>query len=286
MTIGFIGLGIMGMKMALNLQKNGFDVIGFNRTKSKEEEFVRLGGRRAASLAELGCMADAIIACLPNDVIVREMIVNLLTATELKFKLFIDCSTIDVAAAGVIGEMMQKRGVYYFDSPVSGGPAGAEEGTLTIMAGGDEKAFYDLAQPIFKAIGSNIMYFGENGSGQKAKLINQILTWVNHAVICEAAVLAKKAGLDMDKLYDCIMTSYGYSRVFEMTYRSHIQQENYENPTGMQMLVKDLKLAQAFAASYSARLPMTDESMKLYLNALEAGFGGKDPGIIMEQLKT
>lgn len=286
--VGFIGLGSMGIKMAKNLIKGGFEVTGFNRTKSKEEELARFGAKRVSSLAEMGKACDVIVTCLPDDTVEREYIFGkegLLDSDCPLFKYFISCSTIDVTAAKEIGGSLKERGIYYFDSPVSGGPKGAEEGTLTIMVGGDEDVLNQKLMPVYEAMGKNIMYFGENGSAQKIKLINQIMTWVNHAVICEAAVLAKKAGLDEDKMYDCLMTSFGYSRVFEVTYKSHIQPENYDNPTGMKMMVKDLTLAQKFAGDYGALLPMTDAAMKLYLKAIEDGHGGRDQSIIMEQLK-
>ena len=285
MTIGFIGLGNMGMKMAVNLLSAGFEVIGFNRSKSREVEFEKHGGLRVSSLVELGQMVDAIVTCLTDSSAVREIINGLLSGARPRFKLFIDCSTIGVAAAEEIGKMLLDKGIYYLDSPVSGGPQGARDGTLTIMVSGDENILNEQAMPIYKAMGKNIIYFGGNGSAQKIKLINQILSWVNHAVICEAAVLAKKAGLDMDKLYDCITNSYGNSRIFEVSYKSHIQPENYENPTGMKMLVKDLNLAQSFAASCNAYLPMTDASMILYRRAIADGFGDMDQSVIMEQLK-
>jgi len=288
MKIGFVGLGSMGMKMAVNFIKNGYEVTGFNRTKSKEEELAKQGGKRVSSLAEMGETCDVIATCLPDDTILSEMVFGpkgLLAGKDVKFRYLIDFSTIDVVAAQDIGKRLKENGIFYFDSPVSGGPKGADEGTLTIMVGGDENVFTEKLMPLYKVLGKNIMYFGENGSAQKIKLINQILTWINHAVICEAAVLAKKAGLDEDKMYDCIVTSYGHSRVFEVTYKSHIQPENYSNPTGMKMMVKDLKLAQKFADDYGAILPVTDAAMELYNKAIEEGHGEKDQSIIMEQLK-
>lgn len=288
MKVGFIGLGSMGTKMAKNLMKNGFDVTGFNRTKSKEEELAKHGAKRVSTLAEMGKTCDVIITCLLNDTIEKEYIFGkdgLLDSEHPIIKYLIGCSTIDVTAAKEIGDNLREKGIYYFDSPVSGGPKGAEEGTLTIMVGGDEDVLNKHLMPIYKAMGKNIMYFGENGSAQKIKLINQIMTWVNHAVICEAAMLAKKAGLDEDKMYDCLMTSYGYSKVFEVSYKSHIQPEYYDNPTGMKMMVKDLLLAQKFANDYGAMLPMTDAAMKLYSKAIEDGYGEMDQSIIMKQLK-
>lgn len=288
LKVGFIGLGSMGTKMAKNLIKSGFDVMVYNRTKSKEEELLKLGAKSASTPAEMGAKCNAIVTCLPNDTIESDYIFGkegLLESNNPLFKYFISCSTIDVTAAKKIGDSLKERGIYYFDSPVSGGPKGAEDGTLTIMVGGDEDVLNQHLMPIYKAMGKNIMYFGENGSAQKIKLINQIMTWVNHAVICEAAVLAKKAGLDEDKMYECLMTSFGYSKVFEVTYKSHIQPENYDNPTGMKMMVKDLTLAQKFAKDYAAILPMTEAAMSLYTKAIEDGYGERDQCIIMEQLK-
>ena len=173
--------------------------------------------------------------------------------------------------------------MWYFDSPVSGGPQGARDGTLTIMVGGDQAQMEEIL-PVYQVMGRNIVHVGPNGSAQQFKLINQILTWVNHAVICEAAALAKRAGLDEDKLYDCLMTSYGYSKVLEVTYKGHIQPLNFENPTGMKMMCKDLTLAQHFAHDYGAQLPMTDKAMELYQKALDDGYDGCDQCVILKQL--
>ena len=287
MKIGYIGLGSMGMKMAKNLLKAGFEVAGYNRTRNKEEELIACGGKRVNNLAEMGESCDAVVACLPTDTVVRETLFGkdgLLSGDTPRVQYFIDCSTIDVTAAQSLGKELLARGVHYFDSPVSGGPKGAEDGTLTIMVGGDERVLNETLMPVYRAMGKNILYFGENGSAQKIKLINQILTWVNHAVICEAAALAKRAGLDEDRMYECLMTSFGYSRVLEVTYKSHIQPENFDNPTGMTMMVKDLKLAQKFAEAYGAKLPMTDASMALYQKAVEDGYGSCDQSVILKQL--
>ena len=287
MKVGYIGLGSMGIKMAMNLLKAGFEVTGYNRSREKEIPFVEAGGISAESLAAMGEHCDAVVLCLPNDSIVRSMVLGpdgLMSGTNPKVRYVIDTSTIDVTAAQQLGKDMLEKGVYYFDSPVSGGPKGALDGTLTIMVGGDETALQDV-MPIYEAMGKKIMHFGPNGSAQQIKLINQILTWVNHAVICEAGMLAKKAGLDEQRLYECILTSYGYSKVFDVTYMSHIVPMNYENPTGMKMMVKDLDLAQKFAAAYDAKLPMTDASMVLYRKAIEDGYGENDQCCILEQLK-
>ena len=285
MKVGFIGLGSMGMRMARCLLRAGYEVVGFNRSKDKEEAFAKEGGQRVSSLAELGETCETVVACLPDDRVVRRALEGLLSGEKPALRYFIDCSTIDVTAAEELGAELEKKGVWYFDSPVSGGTGGAENGTLTIMVGGSEKVLNEALMPVYRAMGRNILYFGPNGSAQKIKLINQILTWVNHAVICEAAVLAKKAGLDLDRMYDCLLSSFGYSRVLEVTFKSHIQPENYSNTTGMKMMVKDLKLAQKFAEAYGAVLPMTDASMALYNKAIEDGCGEMDQCIIMEQLK-
>ena len=285
--IGFIGLGSMGFHMASNLIKAGFEVTGFNRTKSKEEKLAVLGATRVANLAELASSCDIIVDCLPDEKVVYPTIFGedgLLSAPLPRFRYYINCSTIDVTAAENIGAELLGKGIFFFDSPVSGGTAGAESGTLTIMVGGDRTAMEEV-MPVYKAMGKNIMYFGPNGCAIKIKLINQILSWVNHAVICEAAVLAKKANLDLDKMYDALMVSWGYSRIFEACFKTHIQPEDYSSSTPMTMMVKDLTLAKRFADAYGAKLPMTDASMVMYLKAVEDGYGSKDQSIIMEQLK-
>ncbi len=287
LSIGFAGLGSMGLSMALCLRKAGFEVMGWNRTRTKEAPLLAAGGTSAPSLSAMGQECDVVVLCLPHDGIVRETLLGeggVLSGGPRRVRYVVDCSTIDVDAARELGAELSKLGVYYFDSPVSGGPQGARDGTLTIMVGGDEAVLNETLMPVYRAMGKTILYFGPNGSAQQIKLINQILTWVNHAVICEAGVLAKKAGLDEQKLYDCIMTSYGCSRVFEVCYQSHIMPRNYDNPTGMKMMVKDLELAQRFAASCGARLPMTDAAMALYRQAILMGQGERDQSIIMEQL--
>ena len=288
LKLGFAGLGSMGLSMALCLRRAGFEVMGWNRTREKEAPLTAAGGVSAPSLAAMGEECDGVVLCLPHDGVVREVLLGpdgILSGKNRRVRYVVDCSTIDVTAARALGTELAALGVQYFDSPVSGGPQGARDGTLTIMVGGDEGTLNEVLMPVYRAMGKNILYFGPNGSAQQIKLINQILTWVNHAVLCEAGVLAKKAGLDEKKLYDCILTSYGYSRVFEVCYPAHIMPENYDNPTGMAMMVKDLELAQRFAASCGARLPMTDAAMVMYRRAIELGQGGRDQSIIMEQLK-
>ena len=285
-TIGFIGLGSMGLSMALNLRRAGFPVMGYNRTREKEAPLLQAGGLPAGALEELGRRCDVLVLCLPTGDIVREMLLGpggALTG-PVRVRWILDCSTVDVTQAKELGDQLREVGIWYFDAPVSGGPKGAEEGTLTIMVGGDEEQLRQELMPICQAMGRNILHTGPNGTGQQFKLINQILTWVNHAVICEAAALAKRAGLDEDKLYDMLMTSYGSSRVLEVTYKSHIQPRNYENPTGMRMMCKDLTLAQKFARDYHAAMPMKDTAMSLYQKALDSGQGDCDQSIILEQL--
>lgn len=283
--IGFIGLGSMGLSMALNLRKAGFEVMGFNRTREKEAPLLQAGGLPAKSLKAVGEQCEVLVLCLPTDGVVREMMLGeggALTGNT-RVRWVVDCSTIDVTAARQLGADLLERGVWYFDSPVSGGPQGARDGTLTIMVGGDQAQMEEIL-PVYQVMGRNIVHVGPNGSAQQFKLINQILTWVNHAVICEAAALAKRAGLDEDKLYNCLMTSYGYSKVLEVTYKGHIQPLNFENPTGMKMMCKDLTLAQHFAHDYGAQLPMTDKAMELYQKALDDGYDGCDQCVILKQL--
>lgn len=286
MKIGFIGLGVMGFPMACNLIKNGLEVYGFDLNENQRKQLEALGGNAVDEIKQIAVHCEAVVIMLPATPHVMSVIFEnsgLLSRTSA-VKYILDCSTIDVKTAEEIGQQLKESGIAYMDSPVSGGPQGAVDGTLTIMVGGEETAYREVKY-IYEAMGKNINYIGGSGAGQKAKLINQLMTWVNHAVICEAAVLAKKAGMDMDMLYKCLLTSYGYSKILEVCWQPHIQPENYENPTGMAMMVKDLKLLLDFSRAYDTTLPMTNTAMTMYNRAIEMGYKEKDPAVIMEQLK-
>jgi len=195
--IGFIGLGIMGRPMCLNLLKNGFDVTVYNRTKSKTQQVVEAGAVAAESPARVAANTDIIITIVSDSPDVEQVILgeNGVIHDVKPGNVVIDMSTISPAVTRKIAAALKEKNVDMLDAPVSGGDTGAKAGTLAIMVGGDKK-IVEQCMSVFKAMGKTITHVGTNGMGQTVKLCNQILVSVTNMAVCEAVMFAKKAGVD------------------------------------------------------------------------------------------
>jgi len=195
--IGFIGLGIMGTPMCLNLLKNGFDVTVYNRTKSKTQQVVEAGAVAAESPARVAANTDIIITIVSDSPDVEQVILgeNGVIHEVKPGSVVIDMSTISPAVTRKIAAALKEKNVDMLDAPVSGGDTGAKAGTLAIMVGGDKK-IVEKCMPVFKAMGKTITHVGTNGMGQTVKLCNQILVSVTNMAVCEAVMFAKRAGVD------------------------------------------------------------------------------------------
>ncbi len=196
-TIGFIGLGIMGQPMCLNLLNAGFKVTAWNRTRAKLQSVEKAGAKPADSPKAVAEQADIIITIVSDTPDVEEVILgpNGVFHGVRPGSVVIDMSTISPAATRRMAEQLKAKNVDMLDAPVSGGDTGAKAGTLAIMVGGDESVFL-RCRPVFEAMGKTITHVGENGMGQTVKLCNQILVSVTNMAVCEAVTLAKSAGLD------------------------------------------------------------------------------------------
>ncbi|MBN1419258.1 MAG: NAD(P)-dependent oxidoreductase [Planctomycetes bacterium] len=196
MDVGFIGLGIMGSRMARNILRAGHAVAVWNRTASKCDPLVAEGAVRAASPREAAAGRDVLISIVTDGPDVEAVLLGPAGAAEGAGAgaIFIDMSTIAPVAARSIGERLAERGIAFLDAPVSGGDVGAERGTLTIMAGGDAQAF-ERARPVLSAMGTPTRV-GPAGAGQTVKACNQILCGLNLLGVCEAIALARRAGID------------------------------------------------------------------------------------------
>lgn len=195
--IGFIGLGIMGKPMALNLIKAGFEVTVWNRTASKMDELVSAGAASASSPAEVAEQSDIIITIVSDTPDVQEVILgdNGIINTVRAGSVVIDMSTISPSVTKDIAAALAEKEVDMLDAPVSGGDSGAIAGTLAIMVGG-KKEVVERCRPVFEAMGKTITHVGGNGQGQTVKLCNQILVSVTNLAVCEAITLAETAGVD------------------------------------------------------------------------------------------
>lgn len=285
MNILFIGIGEMGFGMAKNiLVKNGSLSI-WNRTKDKShvKELINMGAVFADCLELSAKAADFICFNLTADAAVKSVADRLFDSIGPN-TILIDFSTISPESAKELNSRFLEKGAFYLDCPVSGGSAGAVEGSLTIMAGGDENA-YKAALPLLGMCGKNIECMGNSGLGQSAKLINQLLTWVNQAVVCEAMLLAKHSGMELAPLYKVLSTSWGRSWMLERSVEKYIIPENYDSPSGVELMVKDFNLIMKMAESVGCVIPIAAKAKEIYDQAMDEGFAKKDPSVVIEVME-
>ena len=203
--IGFIGMGIMGLPMSLHLIRAGHEVTVYNRTSSKCADAVSAGGRQASSPRECAEGQDVVITIVTDSPDVEDVIFGKDGAAEgvSEGAVVIDMSTISPDVTRCIHSRLKERGVGFLDAPVSGGDIGAQKGTLTIMVGGDTDVF-ESVKDVFEPMGSRITHVGESGAGQVTKACNQILCAVNMVGVCEAILLARKSGLNLELMHQVV----------------------------------------------------------------------------------
>ena len=204
-SIGFIGLGIMGLPMARNLLKAGYPVVAYNRTSSKAEELAADGATPASSPKEVSKQASVIITMVTDSPDVEEIVLGRDGVIEgiQRDAVLIDMSTISPSVTRAIAERVEEKGGRMLDAPVSGGSWGAIEGTLSIMVGG-EKSVFDRCLPVFQAMGKNIVHTGPSGMGQTTKLVNQILVAGTMNAVAEAMVFAASSGADLETTIEAV----------------------------------------------------------------------------------
>ena len=205
--IGFIGLGNMGSKMVKNLLQANYEVVGYDINKKLVDELIQNGIHKASSLNEIIDDVDVIITMLPNGEIVKKVFETIITKLKPD-TLLTDCSTIDVQTAKDLHKMCNDQNLLSLDAPVSGGVGGAENGTLTFIVGGNEKA-YNLMLPLFEVMGKKSVLCGPASSGQAAKACNNMLLATTMIGVGEAFNLGENLGLDLKKLFDVLSTSTG-----------------------------------------------------------------------------
>ena len=285
--IAFIGLGNMGGGMAVNLVKAGHEVVAFDLADAALAKAEANGCTRAGSAAQAVADAEAVVTMLPAGKHVREVYESNIIGNAPTSAILIDCSTIDVATAR--GEIAKAAagGYVMVDAPVSGGIAAAEAGTLTFMVGGSDEAF-ERARPILERMGKAVIHAGGPGSGQAAKICNNMLLGASMVATCETFVLARKLGLDLQTFFDIASKASG--QCWSMTAYCPVPgvgpvtpaDRDYEGGFAAALMLKDLRLAMEAAQSVDAYTPMGSHAEELYTRFAEAlGGGGKDfSGII------
>lgn len=293
--IGFIGLGNMGAPMAANLVKAGHRVAGFDLSRPAMQALADAGGQAAGSAAEAAADAEFVITMLPEGRHVREVWLHqgglLEAAAKIAPKpLLIDCSTIDVASARTVEEAARAAGFAMLDAPVSGGTTGASAATLTFMVGGTAEAFA-RAEPVLKAMGRNIVHAGGPGAGQAAKICNNMMLAINMVGVSEAFLLARKLGLDWDKLFAITSTSSGQSWALTSycpapgPVPAAPSNRDYAPGFMAALMAKDVGLAQEAAEATASPTPLGAHALRLYKQVLEAGDGARDFSAIFRWLQ-
>ncbi|TCP51998.1 2-hydroxy-3-oxopropionate reductase [Tamaricihabitans halophyticus] len=216
-TVAFLGLGIMGAPMAVNLLRAGFDVVGYNRSRAKVDAFVAAGGRGADSIAEAVAGADVVVTMLPDSPDVRDVMFadDGVLAHTAAGALLVDCSTIRPDVAREVAESSAARGVRALDAPVSGGEQGAIDGKLSIMVGGAD-ADFAAARPVLDAMGTTVVHVGPAGSGQTVKAANQLIVAGNIQLVAEAVVFLEAHGVDTDSAVRVLGGGLAGSKVLEV----------------------------------------------------------------------
>lgn len=276
MQVAFIGIGVMGKSMASNLMDKGHTLHIYNRTKSKAEELIDRGAIWHDSPAEAAAEAEAVftIVGFPKDV--EEVYLGgqgILKAVS-EGTVLVDMTTSDPALAVRIAEAAAAKGCSTLDAPVSGGDTGAQKGSLSIMVGGDRKAF-DRVLPLFEAMGTNIVYQGESGSGQHTKMCNQIAIAAGMLGVCEAVAYAKRAGLDPETVLKSIESGAAGSWALSNLAPRMIK-GNYDPGFYVKHFIKDMGIAAESAESMNFDAPGLQLALERYREL--AAQGGEDYG--------
>ena len=283
--IGFIGLGIMGKPMALNLIKGGHTLFLHSRS-GVAPELTGAGGVACANPAEVAGKGDVIITMVPDTPDVEQVLFGERGVAEglSKGKIVVDMSSISPLATKRFAAQIQKLGCEYLDAPVSGGEVGAKNAALTIMAGGAQQTF-DTIRPIFALLGKNITLVGGTGDGQTCKVANQIIVALTIEAVGEALIFASKAGADPAKVREALMGGFASSRILEVHGERMIKRA-FDPGFRIELHQKDLNLALESARTLGVALPNTASAQQLFNACRARGGAGWDHSALVRALEA
>ena len=292
MKIGFIGLGNMGRGMALNLVKAKHDVNIYDLNKDVIGELNKRGCIGCSDIISTVKDRDVVITMLPEGSHVRDVYLGSSSIIENcnENTLLIDCSTIDIASIKTVGIKANKNNMHIIDAPVSGGVVGADNGTLTFMVGGKEESF-NLALPILKDMGKKVVHAGDLGSGQAAKICNNMILGITMIALSESFTMAKKLGLDQNKFFEISSKATGMSWAMlnHLPVANIIEtaaaNNNFKPGFAASMMVKDLTLAQSTAASLNLNTPLGSLALDMYKDFIKKGNGDLDYTAIIKLIE-
>ena len=281
--IGFIGIGLMGLPMAKNLLKAGYELKAFNRTESKAEPLREFGGKISKSIEEVVSDNDVVITMLTDDSSVDAV----MNSQEFLDNLKVDATVIDMSSVKPTtaishGNNLKSKKINYLDSPVSGGTIGAEEASLAIMVGGEQKVF-DNVTDVLKAMG-NPTLVGPLSSGQVSKLANQIIVGLTIGAVAEAVTLCEKAGANPNKMIKALSGGWADSKILQ-THGKRMIEKDFTPKGRTSVHLKDMNNILECANSYNTHLPISNLVKEMYKSLVENGHGEKDHSSLYKEIE-
>jgi len=284
-TIGYIGLGIMGKSIALNIMKAGFPLVVFNRSRGAMDELAAKGAVIAGCPAEVAAQVDIVFTNLPDSPDVEKVVLGFGGILEGAHPglIYVDNSTIKPATSRLIASKLAEKGVAALDAPVSGGDMGARNGTLSIMVGGPAEAL-ETVRPVLEAMGKTITLVGDAGAGQIAKAANQIMVAAQMMAMGELLIFAQKAGADPRKVIEAIKG--GAAQCWTLDVKPpRIFAGNRQPGFKAQMMAKDLNIVMETAREYGVPLPSAALDTQMFNSMVELGMGQLDNSAILNMIE-
>jgi len=281
LKIGFIGLGIMGKPMCRNLLKAGYRLVVLDLNRGAMDELVALGADTAGTPGEIGSKCEFVITMLPDSPQVKEVVLgkNGLIEGLKAGSVLIDMSSISPIVSRELSQQLERKGVQMLDAPVSGGEPKAIEGTLSVMAGG-KKDVFDRCYDILKSMAASVVHTGSIGAGNVTKLANQIIVALNIAAMSEALVLASKAGVEPELVYQAIRGGLAGSTVLDAK-APLVMDRKFKPGFRINLHIKDLKNALDTSQEIGVPLPLTSAVLEIMQTLRADGFGEEDHGSII-----
>ena len=281
-TLGFIGIGLMGKPMTLRLLDAGFNVNVWNRSSEKLSAVTRAGAVAYTSIKELVKASDIIILCLANTAVVQSIVETEIVAAGSAGKLLIDLSSIHPEnTKQLAAQLNQQCGMNWVDAPVSGGTAGAEQGTLAIMAGGSESDI-EIARTVLKPLYKQLTHMGDIGSGQVTKICNQMIVSCNVMVIAEMMALAKSSGVAAEKIPQALAGGFADSKPLQIVGPEMATASFEPIKWRVQTLLKDLNMAVDLSTQQGNTIPMSGLAAQLMQLHGNQGFLDQDPSTLIK----
>jgi len=277
MKVGLIGTGAMGRPMADNILKAGYSLVIYARHPDKVKDLEAKGAKIVTSPAEVARESEIIVLSLPFDPEVEEVVLGKRGILEgaLPGKMILDTTTGTPKGAVKMASMTRPKGLEYLDAPISGGVKGAVEGKLTFIVGGEEKAV-SMARPLMEKLGTNAYRVGPVGTGRAVKALNQIISALNTLTLCEAVVLGKKIGVSPEIFFEVLSKCAANSYHLQTKLPQFIIPGKFDSGHRIEMMIKDLEIAQQMAKELKTPLILTNLGTEMYRAGAGAGYATKD----------